>query len=655
MDGFITPAHVFLGHARQYSTIINIDRINRAPLKKKKKKKEIHFHKNFGHSVRLKRKVNRKPANLPTRLQQAYVPPGRNPSPERPVLQVTARLPRQLVKHRIQQPADYYVLCLPQPLVQSVEYPVLQSGSHNFEQPYDEGVQLDLESQQLFRKVPNLKERGMSTIALAISGAGSFLTKLLQPTRLLWRQEEQPEREDINLDNDTEESSREEVAQATKRRRLSSQENGGNNQQNYDDLDEAKPGDKILTMTTSPSNGVHNSLVDPDVPFTLTDDFADVAKLVDRYGSMSIETAQKPSSVAPPNTLAESYSSRKIDGNQKPPPTLGQRKLLRLPSRHTRYKDPRDFFNHERAHSLPGVEDLKPNPTRVAEDNATRQAREEAERQKEGQQRREDAKRLREVADERLKPLGLRTPLTPFIAPLSQEWRAKVEAATQRESPPVKTCAPEIIDFQSRDFGRMVPPTIWLNDNAIQAATQFGADYINKTAGVTIKKDTPKCVALNSFFWSQLVSTGVHKKERMLKRVWGLTPHNFLDVESIIIPINEHSHWTFILIRPHRREVAYVDSFHQDNAFRITKIHEFIAAFLGQNYKVEEWKNISFEVPLQTNGYDCGMFVITNSILLALGLDPSGYKQKDMPLQRQRIAAMILNGGFHGDFNLADL
>ncbi|KAK6084167.1 Ulp1 protease family protein [Seiridium cupressi] len=313
-----------------------------------------------------------------------------------------------------------------------------------------------------------------------------------------------------------------------------------------------------------------------------------------------------------------------------------------------RYRNPRDFFDHEKEHSIPGVGELKPNLQRLAQDDEARKAREE-------KQRLEEEQRRRKEADAQLASLGLRTPHVPFITPLSQEWEDKVTASLLPGFKPVKTGAPESIELSYKDFSRMVPPTEWLNDNGIQAAIQYGADWINRSAGVRIKQDTPKCVALNSFFWSGLMSSGPRGKERMLKRVWGLTPTNFFSVDSIIIPINEHHHWTFTIIRPRRLEIAYVDSFHQPSPKRITKIRDFIAAFIGNNYKEKEWKETSFTIPRQTNGYDCGMFVITNSILLALGVDPSGYRQQDLPLQRRRIAAMILNGGFHGEFDLGKI
>ncbi|KAK6200794.1 hypothetical protein LQW54_009527 [Pestalotiopsis sp. IQ-011] len=320
------------------------------------------------------------------------------------------------------------------------------------------------------------------------------------------------------------------------------------------------------------------------------------------------------------------------------------------------HKDPRDFFDNDDEVSLAtsfARTSLAPSSRQLVSDSAECATREEEERRLEQERR-------REAADALLKPLGLRTPRAPVILELpGGDWARKVEATLKPGWPETgqrtKTCGPESIELGINDFKRMVPAGVWLNDSCIQAAVQYTAEHINKTAGVTLKKDTPKCVGLNSFFWPAIVSKTVPQKKRMLKRLWGLTPENFLDVESIIIPINANAHWTFLLIRPQRREIAYVDSFHSTGEDRIEGGLEFVSIFLGPLYKAEEWSRVSFEVPLQTNGYDCGMFVITNSLLLALGLDPSGYKQSDMDHQRRIIAAMILNGGWHGPFDLSKL
>jgi hypothetical protein len=365
----------------------------------------------------------------------------------------------------------------------------------------------------------------------------------------------------------------------------------------------------------------------------------------------------------------------------------------RTASRAPRYQNITDFFdNDDSIHITDGFHKdhppLVPNRAKVAEleelywarvrkEEADRlnaklkaeEERREAERRAEEKRReaarkveeerraaeREKLRREQSLWDKQLEVLGLRKPNATMITPISQEWNRKVEDALAGRSGKVKTPGPEALELIARDFDRLVPETAWLNDSCVTAALTLAAKYVNDRAGIIIKKGAPKCVTLNTYFWSQLCSSGPGGKARMLSRVWGLTPENFLGVETIVVPVNLHSHWSFVIVRPSRREIAYVDSFQSKHEDRVAKMHEFLKVFLDTRYNADEWKTVYFKVPVQTNTWDCGVFTITNTMYLVMGIDPSGYGQEDMPLQRRRIAAAILNGGFTGDFDLSQL
>ena len=51
-------------------------------------------------------------------------------------------------------------------------------------------------------------------------------------------------------------------------------------------------------------------------------------------------------------------------------------------------------------------------------------------------------------------------------------------------------------------------------------------------------------------------------------------------------------------------------------------------------------------VPRQTDGFNCGMFVtlVADSIVQGLPLDKSSYSQEEMPIYRMRLAKAILLG-----------
>ncbi|KAK8078476.1 hypothetical protein PG996_004646 [Apiospora saccharicola] len=324
-----------------------------------------------------------------------------------------------------------------------------------------------------------------------------------------------------------------------------------------------------------------------------------------------------------------------------------------------KFKTRADFFEHDDDLLVPGLEKLELSELKNQELISQREERRRLDREKRiaAEKAKEEA-RLRAEAEKwnaQLRHLGLRKPKRKWITDLSEEWEQKVDDSMTRSN---VTCAPpEAVTMTPRDFNRMIPDGQWLNDSCVQAALTELATAVNKSAGRVLKQDTPKCVALGTFFWTTLRDKGPENKERMMKRTWGMTPLNFLDIDTIIMPINESSHWTFILIRPKRREVAYIDSFGGNGNQKVAKALGFIEVFLGPaRWEPKEWRVLKdLHVPSQHNSWDCGMFVITNSIYIALGLDPNTYSEAELPLQRRRIAAVLLNGGFKGDFNLEDL
>ncbi|OTA65130.1 cysteine proteinase [Hypoxylon sp. EC38] len=327
-----------------------------------------------------------------------------------------------------------------------------------------------------------------------------------------------------------------------------------------------------------------------------------------------------------------------------------------------KYKTIHEFFDHDDEYSLPGFEHLgmKPKDAKMHELDTQRKERLRIEAEKAEKARQELLRREEARLDEALRPLGLRRTKKKLITSLSEFWEAKAaHAPEQGYAAPSKwkgAVHREGVELTTRDFARLVPPSAWLNDNAIQASLVHLATYINDTAGITPKKDTPKCVTLSSQYWSDFISDTKNKLyPRGLDRTWGLKPQNLMGVDTILIPVNKSNHWTLIIIRPSRRTIAYVDSFHSVGTSHLRDAHTWLEKFLGNKYIAEEWKTEQYKVPKQTNGYDCGVFVITNSIYLSLGIDPSGYSQEDMPLQRLRIAAMLLNGGFTGEFDLSHL
>ncbi|KAJ9149994.1 Ubl-specific protease [Pleurostoma richardsiae] len=274
---------------------------------------------------------------------------------------------------------------------------------------------------------------------------------------------------------------------------------------------------------------------------------------------------------------------------------------------------------------------------------------EEEHRRKEEEHRKEEEERLARTG-------GLRPSRRPVVAPLTIQWQAKV-MNTIAARPNIELAkTPEGSPLHRHDFETVVHPTEWLNDEIVNSALLYLASYINQKAGIKnlkVAADTPKCVAFNSFVSKRLVA-GADITERTLRRA-GVRKDNFLDIDTILFPICEHNHWTLVVVRPSKRTVAHMDSIRRRGAGSTevaSKAMKWVQKTLSDKFVETEWKTVDHESPQQTNGHDCGVHAITNAMCVALSLDPLSYQPSQMPMQRLRLAAVLLNNGYKGEFDL---
>ncbi|KAM4066957.1 sentrin/SUMO-specific protease [Hirsutella rhossiliensis] len=289
-----------------------------------------------------------------------------------------------------------------------------------------------------------------------------------------------------------------------------------------------------------------------------------------------------------------------------------------------------------------------------AEEEAKR-AEEEAKRAEEEAQRRaeEEAKR-RELEEILAQTGGLRPAKCPLITPLSEKWMQEVEKALDPGTTRLLASTCEGIELRRHDFDTLIPPTKWLNDEIINGSLGWLDRAINGAAGIKdTRRQTRKCLAMGSFFFKYLLEKGVERTERTLRRN-GVTKDNMLDVETIILPICMNLHWTVLVIRPAKRTVVHMDSLSPSGSRQIRRLGlAWVKHILQEKFVESEWEEVVTEAPSQSNSYDCGVFTITNAMCLALGLSPiHSYDAQDMPLQRHRIAAALMNGGFKDEFDL---
>ncbi|PFH55028.1 hypothetical protein XA68_10964 [Ophiocordyceps unilateralis] len=293
---------------------------------------------------------------------------------------------------------------------------------------------------------------------------------------------------------------------------------------------------------------------------------------------------------------------------------------------------------------------------RRAEEAAKRLAEEEAKRLAEEEElaaeRREAEQKLTEESFSVAR--GLRLPRRPLVFPPSKVWIDLAHSTLRATASRTLAKTSEGSDLRRHDFATVVPSTQWLNDEIINGSLLWMDKAINEAAGIEdVRRQTRKCLTLNSFFFKDLLNKGPCGTERKLRRC-GVNKNNFLDVETVLLPICDRSHWTMLVVRPGRRCVMHLDSLNSQGSSAFTTLTLlWLKEVLQEKFVASEWTVVKEQIPVQMNGHDCGVFAITNAICLALGLSPvHSYTAADMPMQRIRIACMLLNGGFSGDFDL---
>lgn len=280
---------------------------------------------------------------------------------------------------------------------------------------------------------------------------------------------------------------------------------------------------------------------------------------------------------------------------------------------------------------------------------------EEAAKKAAEEERRAEEERVRKELEERLaRTGGLRLPNQRFVAPVSAEWAARAQHTLQASAGTTLASTGEGTELRRHDLSKVVLPSEWLNDEIVNGSLNWLDRAINSAAGIKdVKKNTRKCLAMSSFFHKRLREQGVKNTQRTLRR-YGVERSNLLDVDTVLLPICEQMHWTLLVIRPSKKTVSHMDSLNPRGSAVHTQLAlKWMKDILQDKFVAEEWTIVRHEAPLQTNGYDCGVYTITNAMCLGLGLHPIDcYCADDMKDQRIRIASMLLNGGFTGDFDL---
>ena len=290
---------------------------------------------------------------------------------------------------------------------------------------------------------------------------------------------------------------------------------------------------------------------------------------------------------------------------------------------------------------------------------AEEQARKDAEAAA-AQARREAAAALERARQEdllRQKRGSRRAPKAKLIQPLSPEWNAKVDTAMASASVNRELATTSNgTKLTRKDFGTLLPQagrdsiSAWLNDEIVSAYLQMIVDYGLEKTGHK-RGQTPRHHTFNTFFYKNLRDKGPDSIRRWASKA-KIGGKNLLDAEYVFIPVHEGAHWTLLVVCPVRRTIEYFDSYHGNGKRHTDRVKTWLKQELGAEYNANDWTVWDDAgSPTQANAKDCGVFVATTAKMIMLGYDPKkAYDMDDLPCQRMRMAAELINGGFTGDF-----
>ena len=300
----------------------------------------------------------------------------------------------------------------------------------------------------------------------------------------------------------------------------------------------------------------------------------------------------------------------------------------------------------------------------AAEAKARKDKEEALEKARKDREEAEERARIKaEEEEERRKTGGRRLPKERVIQLLPPGWDEKVRINMGKGMREQLAMTSVGNPLTRRDFGMVLPQpgtgddqSGWLNDEIITGYLQAVVDYGHRAMGHP-RGAKPRMHAFNPFFYTTLKERGYDAVKRWSTRA-KIGGNDLKNVEYVFIPCNPtKAHWTLVVVSPVRKTIEVFDSMHGSSLEKVETTKKWLREELGRSYVDSEWTVVEDpqyrgrgKGPRQNNANDCGVFTVTTAKMIVLGVDPMAVSAGDMPLQRRRVVAELLNGGFSGDF-----
>lgn len=267
------------------------------------------------------------------------------------------------------------------------------------------------------------------------------------------------------------------------------------------------------------------------------------------------------------------------------------------------------------------------------------------------------AEQARKVAEEAAKEAA-KVDKDQLIRPLDPKWDQKVKEAMQAKNDQhfvAKT--KDGVDLTKRDFGTLLPKegqthaSAWLNDEIVNGWYSAMVEAKAKETGYVKGKGVPSIAAFQTAWYTTYKSKGTSGIARWSRRM-GINNEKLLSADKVFFPINTGAHWMLMIISPKARTIEYLDSLCGSGKKYFQIAREWLAMELNGKYDAAEWTELNTRSSVQSNTDDCGAFTCLNGLAAAKGRSFQDVSAEKMQEARRMMGAVLLNGGFDGDWKL---
>lgn len=186
-------------------------------------------------------------------------------------------------------------------------------------------------------------------------------------------------------------------------------------------------------------------------------------------------------------------------------------------------------------------------------------------------------------------------------------------------------------------------PGGWLNDEVINVYFELLKEREKREPEKFLK-----CHFFNTFFYKKLIGGKSGYDFKSVRR-WTTQKklgYNLSECDKIFVPIHKQAHWCLAVINKKDHKFQYLDSLGGMDANVLRVLAMYLADELkdknGVDIDVVSWMQEHVEdIPVQKNGWDCGMFMIKYADFYCRGLGLC-FNQENMAYFRRRTAKEIL-------------